>query len=191
MTKRDTQGTTLRQRIPVRTSGGNSENMVPQIELKMVPSTVAVSNHVESANVKDHTPPIHDGVLNGDISHCTDADQGGGTDVAMGKDIDDEDDEVETSFTVPLLQRHSEDDDADRTRGDVVDVVDLKEESSFSIALQVFLPFLIAGFGTVGAGLVLDKVQVKIHKCIYFLFLYCSVTTAPKFVVLLNLTLHF
>lgn len=36
----------------------------------------------------------------------------------------------------------------------------VKIESSKSILAQVFLPFLIAGFGTVGAGLVLDAVQV-------------------------------
>lgn len=35
-----------------------------------------------------------------------------------------------------------------------------KEETYFSIAIQVFIPFLIAGFGMVGAGLVLDVVQV-------------------------------
>ncbi|GFW08070.1 solute carrier family 41 member 1 [Trichonephila clavipes] len=34
------------------------------------------------------------------------------------------------------------------------------KETMLSIALQVFVPFLIAGFGTVGAGLVLDVVQV-------------------------------
>lgn len=33
------------------------------------------------------------------------------------------------------------------------------EETYFSIAIQVFIPFLIAGFGMVGAGLVLDVVQ--------------------------------
>ncbi|CAL1287765.1 unnamed protein product [Larinioides sclopetarius] len=33
------------------------------------------------------------------------------------------------------------------------------KETMLSIALQVFVPFLIAGFGTVGAGLVLDVVQ--------------------------------
>lgn len=34
------------------------------------------------------------------------------------------------------------------------------KETYFSIAIQVFIPFLIAGFGMVGAGLVLDVVQV-------------------------------
>lgn len=33
------------------------------------------------------------------------------------------------------------------------------KETYFSIAIQVFIPFLIAGFGMVGAGLVLDVVQ--------------------------------
>lgn len=37
------------------------------------------------------------------------------------------------------------------------------KETYFSIAIQVFIPFLIAGFGMVGAGLVLDVVQVKLH----------------------------
>lgn len=36
------------------------------------------------------------------------------------------------------------------------------KETYFSIAIQVFIPFLIAGFGMVGAGLVLDLVQVTI-----------------------------
>ncbi|KAI1290945.1 Solute carrier family 41 member 2 [Halotydeus destructor] len=34
-----------------------------------------------------------------------------------------------------------------------------KGESTLAIVIQVFIPFLIAGFGTVGAGLVLDEVQ--------------------------------
>jgi hypothetical protein len=36
------------------------------------------------------------------------------------------------------------------------------DESCLSLSFQVFIPFLIAGFGTVGAGLVLDWVQVFI-----------------------------
>lgn len=35
-------------------------------------------------------------------------------------------------------------------------------ETYLSIAIQVFIPFLIAGFGMVGAGLVLDVVQVSL-----------------------------
>lgn len=40
------------------------------------------------------------------------------------------------------------------------------EEGSFTIGLQVFFPFLVAGFGTVLAGLLLDVVQVKNHVLI-------------------------
>jgi hypothetical protein len=35
-------------------------------------------------------------------------------------------------------------------------------ERWFTIAFQVFIPYIIAGFGMVGAGLVLDKVQVSL-----------------------------
>lgn len=40
-------------------------------------------------------------------------------------------------------------------------------ETYFSIAIQVFIPFLIAGFGMVFAGLALDKIQVSLilHFC--------------------------
>ena len=41
-------------------------------------------------------------------------------------------------------------------------IVPETKETMLSIALQVFVPFLIAGFGTVGAGLVLDIVQASI-----------------------------
>jgi len=41
-----------------------------------------------------------------------------------------------------------------------------EEETFWGIAIQVFIPFLIAGMGMVGAGLVLDVVQVC---CIVFL----------------------
>lgn len=36
------------------------------------------------------------------------------------------------------------------------------QETYLTIAIQVFIPFLIAGFGMVFAGLVLDKIQVSI-----------------------------
>ncbi|KFM68255.1 Solute carrier family 41 member 1, partial [Stegodyphus mimosarum] len=39
------------------------------------------------------------------------------------------------------------------------DVDDERAETAFSIACQVFVPFMIAGFGTVAAGLLLDIVQ--------------------------------
>ena len=42
-----------------------------------------------------------------------------------------------------------------------VNITITTEERAFSIALQVFFPFMIAGIGTVGAGLLLDVVQVE------------------------------
>ena len=41
------------------------------------------------------------------------------------------------------------------------DVIIQKKETWFGIGLQVFFPYIIAGFGTVGAGMVLDIVQVS------------------------------
>jgi hypothetical protein len=43
-------------------------------------------------------------------------------------------------------------------------------ENAWSISVQVFIPFLVAGLGMVGAGLVLDVVQV-----IVFVFVKCKV----------------
>ncbi|XP_071804398.1 solute carrier family 41 member 1-like [Asterias amurensis] len=159
----DKQGTTLRQRIPARASSTRSKTMVPKIELE-VNSTKDEARQHHIADVhpnKDSAPSIQDGVWNGDVSHPKDTDQGGGLGATAGAIVDDgvdDEAEVETSFTVPLLRRHSEEDE-ESVGHEEVGVVGHKEESSFSIALQVFLPFLIAGFGTVGAGLVLDMVQ--------------------------------
>ena len=45
------------------------------------------------------------------------------------------------------------------------------QETSFMIAIQVFFPFLVAGIGTVTAGLLLDVVQVYFFFSSLFLFL--------------------
>jgi hypothetical protein len=37
----------------------------------------------------------------------------------------------------------------------------LDPERWYTIAFQIFIPYLIAGFGMVSAGIVLDKVQVS------------------------------
>jgi solute carrier family 41 len=44
----------------------------------------------------------------------------------------------------------------------------LREETEnvWSISIQVFIPFLVAGLGMVGAGLVLDIVQVIAFICV-------------------------
>ncbi|MGH0174386.1 UNVERIFIED_CONTAM: hypothetical protein FKN15_007942 [Acipenser sinensis] len=62
-----------------------------------------------------------------------------------------------------LLENGSQSNDSDDTSTDQIQVLapPLKE-TSFSIGLQVLVPFLLAGFGTVGAGIVLDIVQANI-----------------------------
>ena len=59
---------------------------------------------------------------------------------------------------VPLLKEHSHDEFDTEITG--LGDSSLKE-GSFTIGLQVFFPFLIAGFGTVSAGILLDAVQVS------------------------------
>lgn len=89
--------------------------------------------------------------------------------VSQGNDDenDDDNDEEETLFdqnvdTRPLLNTSSELDrrgpaDVDTSE----DTGDIREETWFEIALQVFFPYIVAGFGTVGAGMVLDVIQVR------------------------------
>lgn len=66
----------------------------------------------------------------------------------------------QTSLTKPLLSEESPSDGETRVKESQVQLKE-KDENSFSIALQVFIPYIIAGFGTVGAGMVLDVVQVR------------------------------
>ncbi|KAJ8301508.1 hypothetical protein KUTeg_020495 [Tegillarca granosa] len=64
-----------------------------------------------------------------------------------------------TSDTQPLLGGESSGDDEVKIETEDLKTIIEKSESSFAIALQVFFPYIIAGFGTVGAGMVLDVVQ--------------------------------
>lgn len=49
----------------------------------------------------------------------------------------------------------------DEEEGLVSDVQNMPKESPLAMALQILVPFLLAGFGTVSAGMVLDIVQVS------------------------------
>lgn len=40
--------------------------------------------------------------------------------------------------------------------------VTLKKEKWYSLFIQIFIPFMIAGVGTIGAGIVLGKVEVNV-----------------------------
>lgn len=68
----------------------------------------------------------------------------------------------ETSFSEPLLPNRRLSNGLIVTGGgDLDSKVVVPEEASWQIGLQVFLPYLIAGLGMVGAGVVLDHVQVS------------------------------
>ena len=70
---------------------------------------------------------------------------------------------AKTSFTLARQSSRLAEKDIDPSSSDFECHSDsnlpIVNESSFSIFIQVFIPFLIAGFGTVGAGIVLDYVQ--------------------------------
>lgn len=51
-------------------------------------------------------------------------------------------------------------DEEDEEAGSISDGHNMPKESPLSMALQILVPFLLAGFGTVSAGMVLDIVQV-------------------------------
>lgn len=61
-----------------------------------------------------------------------------------------------------LLENASQSNESDDTSTDQSpEPLPPLKETSFSIGLQVVFPFLLAGFGTVAAGMVLDIVQVS------------------------------
>lgn len=75
--------------------------------------------------------------------------------------------DIEISTLVNKTDVESEDNENGRLPDVVVEAKVLGEdeeqpmqETYLSIAIQVFIPFLIAGLGMVFAGLVLDKIQV-------------------------------
>jgi hypothetical protein len=51
---------------------------------------------------------------------------------------------------------------------EISNVYDSKKETWYVIASQVFVPFMIAGFGMVAAGLVLERVKVLIDRSSLF-----------------------
>lgn len=55
-------------------------------------------------------------------------------------------------------------DDEDEDSLESYPIQKVEEETFWSVSIQIFIPFLIAGFGMVGAGLILDIVQVKKHR---------------------------
>jgi len=58
-------------------------------------------------------------------------------------------------------EEKEEEEDVDEEEGPRSAVQNMPKESLLAMALQILLPFLLAGFGTVSAGMVLDIVQVS------------------------------
>ena len=75
------------------------------------------------------------------------------TDISVGisNDLCDEEDEA-TESEMMIISRGS--------KVKKKSAIEEDEETFWTITIQVFFPFLIAGLGMVGAGLVLDIVQV-------------------------------
>lgn len=100
---------------------------------------------------------LGDSLVNGTATVIPLQDPGG-----VGTDREDGKGEAEYSFienagdTQPLLESASDDQEEPGTS---VSVIEEQGESSLSICLQVTLPYIIAGFGMVLAGMVLDIVQ--------------------------------
>ena len=76
---------------------------------------------------------------------------------------------------IPLIELDVSQEDIDRTSFEKIsETKEVQEENIFQLVLQIFIPFLIAGFGTVGAGMILNFTQVsQICFCLFiYLFFY-------------------
>lgn len=66
------------------------------------------------------------------------------------------------SETEPMLSgEETDEEDEDGEDPGLRADVNMPKESPLAMALQILVPFLLAGFGTVSAGMVLDVVQVR------------------------------
>ena len=160
--KPQTRSETLRQRR-VNPQTKTSKEMVPRVTQESMSEGVAVEKEEvllyevktdSKTDVPDRTNGLHD-PQNGDLFNRTEQN----IPSSQRDDDDDDGDGIvveETSLSQPLLPSSERLIDEDEAETEAV----IPHESSLMIAAQVFLPFLIAGFGTVGAGLVLDMVQV-------------------------------
>ncbi|XP_077400592.1 solute carrier family 41 member 2 isoform X2 [Vanacampus margaritifer] len=72
--------------------------------------------------------------------------------------------ELEPMLAERSLSRDEADDDEDVEEEALPGVHILPKESPLAMAFQILVPFLLAGFGTVSAGMVLDIVQVNVGK---------------------------
>lgn len=157
------QTSELRQRRGVQ-SDSSGEVMVPKIRETMPDSSIVVVREdgvlLQDLNSTEQTGDKNGGINRSPLRKVVPIGiNRSAEEASLNRTSDSSDDEFvrETSLTEPLLRT----DDNDGDDEDSLEEVIIPSESSFMIAIQVFLPFLIAGFGTVGAGLVLDVVQVS------------------------------
>lgn len=69
--------------------------------------------------------------------------------------------ETEPMLAERRLSGEDADEEEDEEEGQGSTVQNMPKESPLAMALQILVPFLLAGFGTVSAGMVLDIVQVS------------------------------
>lgn len=68
---------------------------------------------------------------------------------------------AERRFSGEEADEEDEEAEEEGAEGQRSDVQNMPKESPLAMALQILVPFLLAGFGTVSAGMVLDIVQVS------------------------------
>lgn len=150
----------LRKRVKSATKG-DEENQ----SSKMVPKIAVVLNDEEDINddsyVERHNLP-NGWIENDDVEFSEGKLRSKhGTHGILNGDVSDQ--------RSPLLCEDNEDELQTEIAGTEDTIL---EEGSFTIGLQVFFPFLIAGFGTVSAGILLDVVQHwQVYKDISEIFI--------------------
>lgn len=153
----ETKETSVRKRVKSKFLSKGDD--VGKQTTGMVPKIAVVSYDEEDLSDREKTESREDesfenkhfGKRNGDISNLSSSHEHLNGDISY-ENFDQQ---------IPLLQEEG----IDEFKTDIVGSSDTNvEEGSFTIGLQVFFPFLIAGFGTVSAGILLDVVQVRYYS---------------------------
>ncbi|XP_013419637.1 solute carrier family 41 member 1-like [Lingula anatina] len=141
----------LRQRRQ-RAAAGDSDVTDKKEQLKSpVPKMMEVNIHDDNIDVTSpHHRLLHE---DGEQQRTSDGEANGGTSIRTAPELSDTETVLnEQELKKGLLGKDSDDDLHEKK-------LTGKEETEFTILLQVLLPYIIAGFGTVAAGMVLDIVQ--------------------------------
>lgn len=158
------------------TSGGRStrslqplySGWVGSLVQMMVPTAYSKLQEERLAMVdlgaKPEAVPVHNGYRQ-EISHAEGRrllDRASRSSMTLSDSGDGAYSETEPMLTERRLSGEESDDpdNEDEDEGLRSDVHNMPKESPLAMALQILVPFLLAGFGTVSAGMVLDIVQV-------------------------------